>query len=49
MNAVSETVKALCDAGVAIVVSVAAVTKEQLLQLKFSVQSFAAARPLNFT
>ena len=49
MNAVSETVKALCDAGVPIAVSVAAVTKEQLLQLKFSDQSFAAARPLLFT
>ena len=49
MSAVSGTVKALCGAGVGIAVSVAAVTSEQLLQLTFSVQSFAAARPLHFT
>ena len=49
MSAVSGTVKSLCDAGVAIAVSVAAVISEQFLQLKFSVQSFAAARPLHFT
>ena len=49
MSAVSGMLKSLCDAGVAIAVSVAAVTSEQLLQLKFSVHSFAAARPLHFT
>ena len=49
MSAVSGTVKALCGAGVAIAVSVAAVISEQFLQLKFLVQSFAAARPLHFT
>ena len=49
MSAVSGTVNALCGAGVAIAVSVVAVTSEQLLQLKFSVHSFAAASPLHFT
>ena len=49
MSAVSGTVKALCGAGVAIAVSEAALTSEQLLQLKFSVQPFAAARSLHFT
>ena len=49
MSAVLGTVKALSGAGVAIAVSVAAVTSEQLLQLKFSVHSFATARPLHFT
>ena len=49
MSALSGKVKALCVAGVAIAVSVAVVTLEQLLQLKFSVQSFATARPLHFT
>ena len=49
MSKVSGTVKSLCGAGVAVAVSVAAMTSEQLLQLKFSVHSFAAARPLHFT
>ena len=49
MSAVSGMVKALCCAGVAIAFSVVAVTSEQFLQLKFSVHSFAAARPLHFT
>ena len=49
MSAVLGTVKALSGAGVAIAVSVAAVTSEQFLQLKFSVHSFATARPLHFT
>ena len=49
LSGVSGAVKALCGAGVAIASSVAAVTSEWLLQLKFSVQSFAAARPLHFT
>ena len=49
MSAVSGTVKALCGACVAISVLVAAVNSEQLLQLKFSVHAFAAARALHFT
>ena len=49
MSAVSGAVKALCGAGVAIAVLMAAVTLERLLKLKFLVQSFAAARPLHFT
>ena len=48
MSAVSGTVKSLCGDGVAIAVSVAAVTSEQFLHLTFSVLSFAAARPLLF-
>ena len=48
MSAVSGTIKSLCDAGVAIAVSVAAVTSEKLLELKFLVQSLATARPLHF-
>ena len=38
-----------CVVSVAIAVSAAAVTSKQLLQLKFSVHSFAAARPPHFT
>ena len=49
MSAVLGTVNSLCGAGVAISVSVAAVTSKQLLQLKFSVLFSAAARPLHFT
>ena len=49
MSTVSGMVNSLCSAGNAIAVSVAAVTSEQRLQLKFSVHSFAAARPLHFT
>ena len=49
MSAVSGMVKSLCGTVVAIAVSVAAVTSEQLLQLKFSFHSFAGARSLHFT
>ena len=49
MSALSATVKAMCGAHVAVDVSVAAVTSKQLLQLKFLVESFVVARPLNFT
>ena len=49
LSALSGTVRKLCGAGVAIAALVAALTLEQLLQLKFLVQSFAAARPLHFT